>query len=83
MEELIEKYIHIRDKIGDYNKQLDHYKERLDNLEEEIDSIKESNLDSKVMRLTKSSHKWEVIIGVLVFIETVVGLIMLYNGLYH
>ena len=75
--------IKIINKLELFNERLDHYKERLDNLEEEIDSIRESNLDSKVMRLTKSSHKWEVIIGVLVFIETVVGLIMLYNGLYH
>jgi hypothetical protein len=31
MEELIEKYIHIRDKISDYNKQLDNYKLKIKN----------------------------------------------------
>lgn len=65
------------------DERLDHYKERLDNLESMIQEIKDLDTEKKVMKLTKSSHRWEVLIGVLVFVETVFGAIMLYNGFHH
>lgn len=42
MEELIDKYIHIRDKINDYNKQLELYKEKI---KSELKSYPETNYE--------------------------------------
>lgn len=73
----------ITERFDLYEERLDHYKERLDALEEEIDNIKASHVEEQLMKLSKSSLKWGIIVGILVFIETAMGVYMFVKGYGH
>lgn len=73
----------ISERFDLYEERLDHYKERLDTIEEELDNIKASHVEEQLMKLSKSSLKWAIIVGVLVFIETAMGIYMFVKGYAH
>ena len=73
----------VKENIELLEERLDHYKERLDNIEAEVDALKASESEEQLMKMSKSSLKWAIIVGVLVAIETAMGLYMFFKGNGH
>lgn len=71
------------EKFDFLDERIDHYKDRLEELEAEIQEIKNSNLNDLNLKLAKSSNRWGIIVGILVLIETVIGLILFFGGKSH
>ena len=59
---------------------LDHYRDRIENLEELFEAHFDAKQEKELLGLTKATHRWEVIIGILVLIETVFGVLMYFHG---
>lgn len=71
------------EKFDFLDERIDHYKDRLEELEEEIQEIKNSKINELNLKFAKSSNKWAIIVGILVLIETVIGLILFFGGKGH
>ena len=83
---LSERIALIQDRVDSGESDLEKLREEVDSLGRELHEERKSALDQRqdkeIEKLSRSTHKWEVTIGILVFIETVVGVLMYFGSIH-
>lgn len=54
--------------------------ERLDHYRDRIETIEASLSEDEIVHFSQNSHKWEIIIGILVAVEAVFEILLFFRG---